>query len=184
MTSPRLTSTCVACVGNELARDDGVGMRLGRISRELPLPSSVSVRFYPQVSLDLIDDLLGTQQFVLCDSMRTGQRPGTVAVLPWQPVAALARRPFCCHGVGLSELIAIAAELTPQGQRLTVHLVAVEAETLSEYGTELSHPVHAALPLAVTKVLELIGAAPAVVHRAEHVARTLAAADPLTAFGG
>jgi hydrogenase maturation protease len=177
-------SVCIACVGNELARDDGVGMRMGRILRELPLPSSVSVRFYPQVSLDLLDDLVGAERFILCDAMRTGACPGTISVLSWEQVASLSRSPYCCHGVGLSDLIAIAAELTVEGRSLSVNLVGVEAESFTEYGTELSRAVEAALPIAVCKVLELVGASPAMVSRAEHLARTLPAASPLTAWGG
>ena len=177
-------STCIACVGNELARDDGVGMRIGRILMQVPLPPHITIRFYPQVSLDLIDDLLGAGRFILCDATRTGRRPGTVTVLLWEHVAAFSRQPYCCHGVGLSDLVKIAAELLPADRALNVHLVGIEAETTVEYGVALSRAVQAALPAGLRKVLELAGAPSGLVREAERIARTSAEPCLLSAFGG
>ncbi len=179
-----IATTCIACMGNELAKDDGAGMRVGRILSELALPDGVRVQFYPQVNLDLIEDLLGSSRLILCDATRTGIAPGTVTVHSWQAVASLSRQPYCCHGIGLPDLIKIAAELDPSRARFDVQLVGIEAETIDEFGNRFSDSVQAALPLAVTRVLELIGADLALIELAQIAARRLAAPDPLGAFGG
>jgi hydrogenase maturation protease len=157
---------------------------MGRILQQLSLPPRVSIRFYPQVNLDLIDDLLGAERFVLCDATRSGRPPGTVTVLLWEHVAAFSRQPYCCHGVGLSDLIKIAAELRVPGQPLNVHLVGIEAQTLDEFGTQLSEAVEAALSQAVRKVLELVGAPAELACQVERIARKLIGPSPLEAFGG
>lgn len=179
-----ISTTCIACMGNELAKDDGTGMRIGRILNELVLPAGVSVRFYPQVNLDLIDDLLGTNRLILCDATRTGMAPGTVTVRSWSDVASLSRQPYCCHGIGLPDLIRIAAELDPSKAHFDVQLVGIEAETIDEFGNQFSDSVQAALPLAVTRVLELIGADSPLIELAQMLAHKSVAPDPLGAFGG
>jgi hydrogenase maturation protease len=175
---------CIACVGNELAGDDGVGMRMGRILQLLPLPAGTCVRFYPQVDLDLIDDLLAAQRFVLCDATRTGSVPGTVSVLKLEDITQFSRQPYCCHGIGLSELVLIATELGPPDWQWDVHLVGVEAQSVDEFGTELSSPVQAALPDALRHVLRLIGAPEELISVAQAEARRVPAPSALLAFGG
>ena len=151
------TTTCIACVGNELAKDDGAGIRVGQILNARELPAGVVVEFHAQVDLDLIDELLGAPRLILCDATRTGVAPGTVTVRSWQELAGLSRQPYSCHGIGLPDLMKIAAELAPGRTHFDVHLVGIEAETIDEFGNRLSDAVEAALPLAVTRVLELLG---------------------------
>ena len=177
-------SICIACVGNELARDDGVGMRIGRVLREVPLPAGTTVRFFPQVDLDLIDDLLTAKRFVLCDATRTGQIPGTVTVSTWQDLVKFSNQLHCCHGIGLPDLVMIAAELEPINSRWDVHLVGVEAQTVDEFGTHLSDAVQEALPQALRCILNLIAASPELISLAQNAARILPAPSVLRAFGG
>ena len=53
-------STRILCLGNELVRDDGVGIRIGRILMALPLPADVRVELAPQLGFDLLD-VMGRQ---------------------------------------------------------------------------------------------------------------------------
>jgi hydrogenase maturation protease len=171
----------VICLGNELARDDGVGVRMGRILQSLPLPAHVVVRLCPQIDLDLIDELLTAQQFVLCDATRMGLVPGTVTVDDWQCAASLSRQPYCCHGIGLSDLISIAAELDPGHARWKVHLVGVEARTIDEFGVQLSESVQAALPRAIGEVLKILSAPEQLLPLAEAAAKRTRAPSVLDA---
>ena len=165
-----LAPACIVCLGNELARDDGVGMRLGRIMQALPLPAHVQIRFSPQIDLDLIDELLTAPRLILCDATRLGATPGKITVETWRFVADLSRKPYCCHGIGLADLVAIAAELGPIAPEREFYLVGVEAQTLDEFGTHLSELVQAALPLATQKILALLAAPATVLTHAGRVA--------------
>lgn len=171
-------------MGNELARDDGVGMRMGRALERVSLPVGTYVRFYPQVDMDLLDDILAADKLVICDATRFGLEPGTVTVSRWDEVAALSCQPYCCHGIGLQDLVRIAAELTPSTAKWDITLVGVEVQTVDEFGLELSSSVQAALPLAVKRVLELTGAGSDVIEQAVTLASTEPPPDRLLAFGG
>ncbi len=171
-------------MGNELAKDDGVGMRMGRALERVTLPSDTYVRFYPQIDMDLLDDMLAVEKLVICDATRFGLSPGTITVSRWEELAQLSSQPYCCHGIGLQDLVRIAAELAPSTAKWDIVLVGVEAQTIDEFGLELSATVQAALPLAVKQVLELTGAGNDVIEQALVVAREAPAPDRLTAFGG
>jgi|GEM_PF-563290 len=163
----------VICLGNELASDDGIGIRMGRVLNRLPLPENVVVRFSPQVDLDLIDDLLTARSLVFCDATRLGAAAGTITVHDWRTAASWSSQPYCCHGIGLSDLIALAAELDADVSRWSIHLVGVEAEKTDTFGTRLSQAVQAAMPRAVREVLELLTASDELLAMAERVARGL-----------
>ena len=179
-----LQPACVICLGNELARDDGVGVRIGRILQLLPLPTHVTVRLYPQIDLDLIDHLLEGQRFILCDATRLGIAPGTVTVRDWQFAASLSRQPSCCHGIGLSDLLSIAAELDPDHGHWDVHLVGVEVQTIDEFGTHLSDAVEVALPSAVGEVMRKLAAPSHLLPLAEAAARRMGPPSVLDAVAG
>jgi hypothetical protein len=42
-------NTRILCIGNELVHDDGVGIRIGRILMDLPLPADVRVELAPSL---------------------------------------------------------------------------------------------------------------------------------------
>ena len=61
----------VVCVGNELAGDDGVEIRVGRILRQLALPASARVFLYPALGFDWIDTLGAVRRVVNRGGRRT-----------------------------------------------------------------------------------------------------------------
>lgn len=173
----------VICLGNELASDDGVGMRVGRALERMQLPSQVTLRYYPQIDLDLIDDFLTARRVIVCDATWTGQQPGSVTVRDARGAAELSRSvPYCCHGIGLTDLIAIASEVDQRVLSKRIHVVGVEAMVLDRFGTELSAPVMEALPLALQEVLRLLGATEGLLNSARAMAKVLADLQPIEAI--
>ena len=74
-------NTRILCLGNELVRDDGVGIRIGRILMSLPLPADVRVELAPQLGFDLLDAVAGAERVILVDAMSTGRAVGTCVTL-------------------------------------------------------------------------------------------------------
>jgi hydrogenase maturation protease len=179
-------TTRIVCVGNELARDDGVGIRVGRVLEGLELPAHVEVVLAADVGLDLIDVILGAEKLILVDATRTDRQPGTVQVMPHESVSELAQTPCCCHAVGLPELLRLAERLDPRRVPGTTVLVGVEAEALDQFGTALTEPVRQALPDAVAAVLRQIEADPRLVETARQRAGAVVdwEPQPLDAYGG
>jgi hydrogenase maturation protease len=159
-------SVCVLCVGNPIARDDGLGIRVARILADATLPPGVTIEERPNLGLDLVDLLRSHDRLVIVDAMSTGAQPGACRVLDASQAADLASVPYCCHAIGLAELLRIAARLDPEAAAHRVLLVGVEAAVLHEFGTALSPPVRQALPEAVAVVLRLVGAEPGAVAAA------------------
>ncbi len=151
----------VICLGNELAGDDGVAVRVGGELTRLGLPTDVELTLSPAVGLDLIDLVLDADALVFVDATSTGVPPGTVRRLSLAEVSGLAAAPYCCHALGLPELLRLAARLAPDGRRPLVTVVGIEAAVMDRFGTELSAPVAAAVPVAASAVLGALGLAAA-----------------------
>ena len=73
-------ATRILCLGNELVRDDGVGIRIGRILGELPLPAEVCVELAPHLGFALLDVVAGADCVMLASSLLTNG-PGHVGTL-------------------------------------------------------------------------------------------------------
>ena len=151
-------STRILCLGNELVRDDGVGIRIGRILMALPLPADVRVELAPQLGFDLLDVVAGAECVVLVDAMSTGRAPGTCVTLDGRAIERYSTGASASHTIGIAELMDLAHRLAPAREPATLHFVGVEGVAFGEYGTELSPQVEAAIPGAVEAVLQVIGA--------------------------
>ena len=150
--------TRILCLGNELVRDDGLGIRIGRILGALPLPSDVRVELAPHLGFDLLDAVAGADRVILVDAMSTGRPAGTCITLAGQAVERYSAGASLSHTLSIAELMALARKLAPERAEATLHFVGVEGIAFADYGTELSPEVEAAMPAAVDAVLCLIGA--------------------------
>jgi hydrogenase maturation protease len=151
-------TTRILCLGNELVRDDGVGIRIGRVLAALPLPAEVGVELAPHLGFDLIEVVASAEHIVLVDAMSTGRPPGTCVSLFGQTIERYGAGASLSHTIGIAELMAVARKLAPARAPTTLHFVGVEGADFADFGTELSPAVAAAMPEAVDLVLALVGA--------------------------
>jgi hydrogenase maturation protease len=152
--------TRILCLGNELVRDDGVGIRIGRILLGLPLPAEVRVELAPHLGFDLLDAVAGADRVILVDATSTGRPPGTCVTLAGQAIERYSAGASLSHTLSLAELMALARHLAPDRPEATLHFVGVEGVAFTDYGMDLTPEVTAAIPEAVDRVLELVGASP------------------------
>ena len=150
--------TRVLCLGNELVRDDSVGIRVGRILMGLPLPPEVRVELTPQLGFDLLEVVAGADRVVLVDAMSTGQAPGTCVTLEGRAIDRFSAGAAASHTIGIAELIDLAHRLAPTRSPASLHFVGIEGIRFDDYGLELSPAVEAAIPAAVEAVLRILGA--------------------------
>ncbi|MBN1609457.1 MAG: hydrogenase maturation protease [Polyangiaceae bacterium] len=168
----------VVCAGNELGRDDGIGIRVGRVLRRLDLPDGVEVRFFLELGWELLDLMRASVRVVVVDATCFGRRPGTCSVSRLEALEPADRSPLGCHGLGLPLLAEMARQLSPEAALPQVTLVGIEAERLDGFSTELSPSVREALPKAVGLVLSEIGASAALVAAARELGRESADWEP------
>ena len=170
--------TRILCLGNEIVCDDGVGIRIGRIIAGLDLPADLEVEFSMGLGFELVESLRAGEQLVLVDAMQTGQAPGTCKVMELQEVEAMATTPYCCHGMGLSELLKLARRMAPERLPRRMAIVGIEALVLDQFGTTLSEVVKDAVPRAVATVLRTVGAPEALVDQGVRRAEKLRDWEP------
>jgi len=151
-------NTRILCLGNDLVRDDGVGIRIGRILMALPLPADVRVELAPQLGFDLLDAVAGAECLILVDAMSTGRAVGTCVTLEGRAIERYNSGASASHTIGIAELMDLAHRLAPERAPSTLHFVGVEGIAFGDYGTDLSPEVKAAIPRAVEAVLTIIGA--------------------------
>jgi len=166
----------VLCLGNELARDDGVGIRVGRVLQSLPLPDGVEVVLRPALGFESLDDCPGCDELIVVDAASTGEAAGTCQVREFDALAPSSSPFGSTHALGLGQLLEVARRLGSQPS--SIRVVTVEAGSLEPNSVELGPEVAAALPRAVDLVLELIGASGALRDLARD--RALGWARPLT----
>jgi len=148
--------TLVIGLGNPILGDDGVGWKVAEeVSRNLP--GTVEVDTAALGGLSLMERLIGYERVIIVDSMETGQNPvGSVTVFP---LASLSD-PMAGHSASTHDATLVVALRTAEqlGADIPkqVDIVAIEAKNVYDFSEELSPPVAAAVPLAVTKVLELL----------------------------
>jgi hydrogenase maturation protease len=141
-------TTLVVGLGNPLRGDDGVGPLVAEaFARSLPPGADVEVDEVPEGGLSLMERLVGYDEAILVDAVRSGQHPvGSVLRLevddfPTQHAAS-------SHDLSLAAALSLAGSL---GLRVPTRppIVAVEVEQVMEFSADCTPEVRAALPTAV-----------------------------------
>ena len=176
--SPRQNLAHVVCAGNELCRDDGVGIRVGRLLRRLRLPGWAEVHLFQEIGWDLMDVLATPARVVVVDATFLGLLPGQLTVARFDAVASMDVSCVGCHGLGLPALVELAAALCPDRRRLGVTLVGIEAERLDGFSITLSPSVRRAVPRAARCVLSELGLTDLWTEQAEASSSEVCGLDP------
>jgi hydrogenase maturation protease len=149
----------IVCIGNELSGDDGIGIRIGRVLAELPLPPEIDLCVVPELGFGCLELFCHVEHLVLVDAMTTGQPRGSCQVVQEAQLATLAGSSGSSHGLGAGHLIEVARRLRAGGP-VRVTCVGVEVESCECFTVALTAAVQAALPAAVDSVLRALGATP------------------------
>lgn len=143
----------VAGIGNLLARDDGFGVEVAKRLVGRDLPAEVIVQDVGLRGVHLAFDLLGAPDTtVFVDACRRGQPPGTLYLLELDPDVT-ASAVLDGHSIDVNGVLAMVRRFG--GRLREVLLVGCEPASLEE-GIGLSEQVEAALPGAVSMILELV----------------------------
>jgi hydrogenase maturation protease len=152
--------TLVIGLGNPILGDDGVGWRTAEQVRlqieKLSLP--VEVDYLSLGGLSLMERLVGYENVIIIDAIYSGQKPvGSVDSFSLDEL----HNPNDGHTASAHDTTLMTA--LNAGRRLSlslpekVQVVAVEVKNVHDFSEELSAPVAASVPLAVDRVMELLG---------------------------
>ncbi len=145
-------------LGNEIARDDGVGIRVAqRLAPLLADRRDTEVIALPWAGFALLDALAGRRRAALVDCLASGRHPpGTVVRLDEHDFRGSVRL-NSFHDINYPTVLGL-------GRRMGVSLPgeiaiwAVEGAVMDEFGEELTPPVAAAVDRVAGEVLEFLEA--------------------------
>ena len=135
--SPREHRTLVLALGNPIARDDQVGLRIGaRLADELTALPATELREFSGSPLDLVAEAEDCDRLVLLDAVCTGKKIGTVTSFTEEELAA-ERGDTYPHGLNVSEALALGRRMgLPVPKRII--LIGIEVGPVREFGEALS----------------------------------------------
>jgi hydrogenase maturation protease len=130
-------------LGNTLHSDDGVGPRaIERLKSEARVPAGVSLIEGGTLGLELLTYVWDSSYLLVLDAVDVGQSPGTLVRMSGQELHTLPGKGNV-HQMGVADLL-VALRVLAKRQP-TVVLLGVQPST-TDWGTELSLPVEAAIP--------------------------------------
>jgi hydrogenase maturation protease len=142
--------TLVLGLGNELARDDAVGLLVAREIAGIPGASDVDVVESSASGLALLEFFDGYDRAMVIDAILTGrEQPGTIVEMGMDEIGRVVAP--STHQAGLPELAAV-AERMGLGFPSQTRVFAVEVIDPYTLGAPMTDPVVAAVPELVHRV--------------------------------
>lgn len=144
--------TLVVGVGNEMMRDEGVGVAVARALRAERLGPEVRVLELGTRGFDLIYEMEGAARVIVIDAVKAGGEPGSVYLFEPDEARSTNSRTSSLHGLDLLDVLELAAAT---GIRPQVMIVGVEPEEVAP-GLGLSGVVERRLAEVVARVRRLV----------------------------
>lgn len=145
-------------VGNVLLRDEGAGVHAVRLLEERFLFSpNVRILDGGTLGVKLAPEFEGIDALVAADVMQDGSQPGTIQVLGWSDLQAHVSAKNSLHQVSFTETLAYLSMIGYLPAHVAI--VTVEPLDMSDWGTELTEPVAAAMNGFVDGILREVSRA-------------------------
>jgi len=149
-----MKKTVVLGTGNELFKDEGVGVHVARILQTKLPPSSSDVEVIDGgTSPDIWSLIDGADKLIIVDAVRGGCEPGTIYRFTPQQIVAETGLITSVHQMGILENLSL-IELVGSKPGETI-IIGVEPKEL-EPGLELSPELQKRMPKIIQTVLEEI----------------------------
>ncbi len=153
----RSAKIVVLGLGNVLHADDGAGVHVVRRLREdARVPSDISLIEGGTLGLELLSYVWECSRLIVIDAVDVGYDPGTVIRMTGEELNTLPGE-ASVHQLGVSDLL-VALRVLAQKQPEVV-LLGVQPAT-TEWSTDLSQPVSAAMDVLVDSALKELSRKP------------------------
>jgi len=147
--------TLIVGLGNDLVSDDGAGIYVARLLRQMLDPRRYEVRELAVGGIGLVDHLLGFKKAIIIDACQTGDSPpGTIFC--YDPSrSARPRCVFSYHTLDFPTAIEFARRI---GAELPedIRVFAIEAEDVVTIRERCTPAVEAAIPLAAERIVRFL----------------------------
>lgn len=153
--SARSPSLLVLGLGNDMMRDDGVGLRIAKgVRSRLSHIPDIAVVETGEMGLSLLDFITGHSALVLVDAVQTGKvSPGFLHEMCGDDLKVLPT--VSPHVLGIGEILSLGRKLG-MAMPERVRIFAVEVEDPFTLGTEMTKSLCAALPAILDRVTDSV----------------------------
>ncbi|MCC6442733.1 MAG: hydrogenase maturation protease [Armatimonadetes bacterium] len=148
--------TVIIGCGSPLAADDGIGPEVVRQLENIELPPGVEVIAGGTPGLGLLDWLEGCERAILVDAVRSGGEPGAVYRLTLDAMLQGGPAPLSAHDLNLVDALMLGYRAEPERMPGEIVVIGIEAACAEKMCVGLSPQVQAAIPEAVSRVLQEI----------------------------
>jgi len=150
-----MKTALVACIGNDLVADDGVGHVVYDELCGKPLPPGVRLILLGLGGMNLLHEFDGEDLLIVVDAVQFGAVAGTIHELKWSDLPASDSH-VSCHGIGIREAVEVSRRLFPEKAPKEVFLVGIEGQCFDQLGEGLTPEVSANVGKASAAVLSLL----------------------------
>lgn len=147
-------------LGNPIAGDDSVGIRVLKRISSIKLPECVDVFELQSPALDLAPILKDYEKVIIIDAVKLGRRPGTIIKLKVEDLITMFShnvprgRIFSLHDMNAAEALLMLMELLPELRKKDLVLIGIEIEEIRKFEEVLSNEVENAIDKVVDIVLK------------------------------
>lgn len=148
---PRSARVLLLGLGNDILRDDSIGLRIARcLAEDFAEHPTVDVRETAEMGIALLDFLVGYSHAIIVDSIVTGLvPPGTVHMLNIDSIKRVTVH--TPHFLGVGETLALGARLGLP-MPTDIRVLAIEVQDPYTLDEALTEPLNAAFPQILEQV--------------------------------
>lgn len=143
----------VVGVGNSIQMDDGVGIHVLNELKNYDLPEEVELFDGGTLGIDLMPYIEGREKLIFIDSVKAGQKPGTILRFQPDDLTYDDAPKTSVHQIGLIESLQMISLIGKAPDRVVIY--GIQPKTI-DWSEELTDEVKASVPKLIPHILKEI----------------------------
>ncbi|MGB9716812.1 MAG: HyaD/HybD family hydrogenase maturation endopeptidase [Thermodesulfovibrionales bacterium] len=140
-------------IGNILLKDEGVGVHVVNKIKEMNLPDNVEVIDGGTAGLDLTDFIANRKKVIVIDTVKAGDKPGTIYRLTEKNLRTGPRAIMSFHEIDFLDALYMSEIMGEKPEEVVV--IGIEPKDMSD-GLDLSPEIEERIPIIINVVLREI----------------------------
>jgi hydrogenase maturation protease len=138
-------------IGNILLKDEGIGVHVVNKMKGLPLPGNVEILDGGTAGLDLTDFIANRKKVIVIDTVKAGEKPGTIYRLTEKNLRTGQKAIMSFHEIDFLDALYMSEVMGEKPEETVV--IGIEPKDMSD-GTELSPEIEERIPIVINAVLK------------------------------
>jgi hydrogenase maturation protease len=138
-------------IGNILLKDEGIGVHVVKKMKELPMPGNVEILDGGTAGLDLTDFIANRKKVIVIDTVKAGEKPGTIYRLTEKNLRTGQKAIMSFHEIDFLDALYMSEVMGEKPEETVV--IGIEPKDMSD-GTELSPEIEERIPKIIDVVMK------------------------------